>query len=126
MTITINLKQNTKTVKFGDYGTFTVRPMGAGEELELTRLQREMAEMGENLQNMDEYKEAEKNGDKEKVAEGMAKLREMTAKAQEAKAKQIEIFKACVTAKDQASVDRLFNENSLEDLAKAIRGALDA
>lgn len=125
MTITVNLKPNTKTVKFGEYGTFTVRPLGAGEELALAQVTREANEANDELDHLDEYVEAEKKGDKEKAKEGMKKVRTIREKIEKLHLSQIEILRGTVSSKIPGAVDKLFNENSLADLSRAIREALN-
>lgn len=116
----INLQPNTTKVSIGDYGEFTIRKFGAGEELELSRIAREITELGEEMNDMDEYKEAEKNGDKEKTAEGMKKLQEAMDKIHKLQNEQFELLKGVVSAKDENQVKRLFNENSTVELFNTI------
>lgn len=69
---------------------------------------------------MDEYKEAEKNGDKEKTAEGMKKLQEAMDKIHKLQNEQFELLRGVVSAKDEKQVKRLFNENSTVELFNTI------
>lgn len=124
MTVSINLKPSTKTIKIEGYGEFTVRPMGASEELDLARMSREIQEMTKNIENMDEYIKAEEEGDTEKVEEGKEKLREANVKIQEFRAAQIELLKARVSCKKPELKELLFTEIPFKELNEAIAKAL--
>lgn len=124
MTISINLKPSIKTINIEGYGEFKVRPLGASEELELARLARESKEISEQLDNMDEYVEAEKAGDTKKYEEGMAKIAEVNLKIQEFKATQISSLRSRVSSKDPKAVDKLFAEIPFKELNEAIVKAL--
>lgn len=116
----IDIKPTTTKVTIGDYGEFTIRKFGAGEELELARIAREISEMSDGVKELDEYKDIEATKDKEKIAEAQKKISESMAKIQDLQNRQYALLRAVVNAEDEKTIDRLFNENTLLTLFTAI------
>ena len=115
----IDLKPQTTTVKLGDYGEFTIRKFGAGEELELQRIAREITEMSDSMKALGSVKEIEESGDEKKIAETRGIIAENMQKIHELQARQLKLLQAVVSGEPEA-VERLFNENGVVELFSAI------
>lgn len=117
MTIKLNLSAKTYKADFGkEFGIFTIRPMGAGEELELSQMASEMEAMSKELAKIDTTKAPEDYTDEERKV-----IDDTITAVQAKKIRTIEILKGVFSSDTEGKVDDLFNKL---DVA-TIRGAYD-
>lgn len=106
---TITFQPRISQVDSGTYGILRVRPLGAGEGLELARIHRQR---GELFAEADELKKEEnleiKNDRLQKILGDIQKLSEA----------ELALYKNCVQGDDKTKVKRFFEENNLADIVK--------
>ena len=123
MTIKYTPRNNKKTIEVEGYGKFTVRPYGAGEELQIQANMRELNEIQVEAQNiLERYKNADRNAplnpdDKKTLAELQSKVDELTVETHE-------ILKSTITSETEGAVDRLFKELDRTEIRRIIDAAL--
>ena len=120
MTLTTPIKPAYVTIEDETYGTLTIRPFGATEELRLDELFNEASEAIEKANKI----ESEAKEHPEKVNEDviMKELKAMRKKSVAQKREAIEIFRRVISGD---KVDQLFNELPVVTIRKFINEALE-
>lgn len=115
MTVKLNLSAKTYKADFGErYGVFAIRPMGAGEELELSQMADEMNNSAKALAEIDESKKPE-----EYTAEDRATIDGAVATVQKSKVRTIEILMGLFESETEGAVDKLFKELDVATIRSA-------
>lgn len=124
MTITIDIAPKTTQVEVKGYGKFAVRPLGAGEELEINRIHRELIAFNAEIDTLRPLVDAEKEGtaSKEEIEEGLGKVAKISEKIQELSDQHLAIIRRTFSGK-ASEIDKLFNELSGAQLMDIYRRA---
>lgn len=125
--ISLNNIRNVKTVFIEGIGSFTVRKLGAGEELDLSDRIRRLGEILDELQKIDfsKYDTSTEEGMKEleKVSKRASKLSEEVNEIQRF---ELETYKRCFEDdNDGKNVDSLLDSLSAEDRANLFKTIFD-
>lgn len=112
----LDLSEKTYKADFGEkFGVFTIRALGAGEELELNMMARELEKKAEELEALGDKK------DEDFTDEDKKKMSEASDLALKNRTRTIEILKGVFTSETEGAVDKLFNTLDIV----TIRGAYD-
>lgn len=123
MTITYVPKNNKKTIEVEGYGIFTVRPYGAGEELQVRANMRELNGITAEAQELLERQKSRAKG--EKTPEDDQKvLTRLQNRTDELVAETHEILKGTITSETEGAVDKLFKELDRKEIRAIIDTAL--
>lgn len=123
MTITYVPKNNKKAIEVEGYGKFTVRPYGAGEELQVRANMRELnAIQAEAQELLEKYRGKDKadkisNTDQKALARLQNRTEELTVETHE-------ILKGTITSEVEGAVDKLFKELDRTEIRNIIDAAL--
>lgn len=123
MTITYVPKNNKKTIEVEGYGKFTVRPYGAGEELQVRANMRELNEIqAESQALLEKHKDKDRNA---QLPEADQKhLNKLIARTDELIVETHELLKGTISSETEGAVDRLFKELDRTEIRKIIDAAL--
>jgi hypothetical protein len=123
MTITYVPKNNKKTIEVEGYGKFTVRPYGAGEELQVRANMRELNEVQAEAEALlEKHKGKAKNA---KIPEADQKtLAKLLARTDELIVETHELLKGTISSETEGAVDRLFKELDRTEIRRIIDAAL--
>ncbi len=123
MTITYIPKNNKKTIEVEGYGKFTVRPYGAGEELQVRANMRELNEITAEAQELLEKAKSRSKDEKtpEEEQKALARLQNRT---DDLVAETHEILKGTITSEAEGAVDKLFRELDRKEIRAIIDTAL--
>lgn len=115
MTIKINLQPKNIKAELGDYGVFTLRPMGVNEDLLLSQYAREIQEA---LTELDEVKKKLDANDATEQEQGeiTKQLNEISQRISRDKERVVEVFKRLIFCEDEERHEKLFNEIPLNVL----------
>ena len=117
MTIKINLQPKNIKAELGDYGIFTLRPMGINEDLLLSQYARELQE---SMAELDEIKtKAQGNISDEDQVKITKRLQEISEKMTKRKEDVSGIFKRLFICDDEKQHEKLFNEVPMDAIRKA-------
>lgn len=120
MTIDFTLKDNKKPITVKGYGTFYIRPYGAGEELQIRANLRRLDEIGDAINLMTKSHNAD-----DKVSEEDAKqLKKFENEIFELSEENQKIVKGTISCDDKKAIERLFNERSNSEIREIISTAL--
>lgn len=124
MTITYVPKNNKKTIEVEGYGKFTVRPYGAGEELQVRANMRELNEIQMAAQGLlEKYKDSKSKDDRISEADQKT-LKELQERTEELTVETHEILKGTITSETEGAVDKLFRELDRTEIRHIIDAAL--
>ena len=115
MTVKITLTPNTKEVEVKGYGTFTVRPLGAGESLQFRSYDREAGELLKKTNDLVPTEDITE----EELGKRMVEIQEVQKQVDELGAKMVELVRSCFTAttkENEEGLERLFAERSLFEI----------
>lgn len=123
MTITYVPKNNKKTIEVEGYGKFTVRPYGAGEELQVRANMRELNEVQAEAEALlEKHKDKDRNA---KIPEADQKhLNKLIARTDELVVETHELLKGTIASETEGAVDKLFRELDRTEIRKIIDAAL--
>lgn len=123
MAITYVPKNNKKKITVEGYGEFTVRPYGAGEELQVRANMRELNETQAEAQALLE-KQRGKDKDAKISEEDQKTLTRLMVRTDELVIETHELSKSTITSETEGAVDRLFQELDRTEIRKIIDTAL--
>lgn len=110
----LNLSGKTYKADFGEkFGVFTIRELGAGEELEISMMARELEKMAEKMKPLEDKKDADFTDEDKKL---MAEASDLALKN---RMRTIEIYKGIFSSEKEGAVDALFNQLSIEEIRNA-------
>lgn len=127
ISISLNNIRNTKTLFIEGIGGFTVRKLGAGEELDLSDKMRRLGQVYGELQKIDFSKYDTTNKEDLKEIEKIGKrAEELSDEINEIQRFELETYKRCFTAdKDPKDVDTLIDQLSVEDRTNLFKRLFD-
>ena len=123
MTITYVPKNNKKTIEVEGYGKFTVRPYGAGEELQVRANMRELNAIQAEAQELLEKYRGKDKADKISNTDQKA-LTRLQNRTEELTVETHEILKGTITSETEGAVDKLFKELDRTEIRNIIDAAL--
>lgn len=117
ISISLNNIRNTRTLFVEGIGGFTVRKLGAGEELDLSDKLRRLGVILNELQAIDFSKfDQTKQEDVKKLQKIQKRAEVLSDEINEIQRFQLETYKRCFTADEEPKkVDELINQLSIED-----------
>lgn len=113
---TITFQPRIVKVDTGEYGVLRIRPLGAGEGLELARIHRERGDL---------FAKADGLKTEENLEIKNAKLQKILADVQKLSENELNLYRNCVNGEDKAKTKRFFEENNLADIVKFLEQALN-
>jgi hypothetical protein len=127
VTISLNNIRNVKTLYIEGIGGFTVRKLGAGEELDLSDKMRRLGAILTELQVIDFTKyDVTKKDDLKALEDIRKRAEELTLEVNQIQRFELETYKRCFTAdKDPKDVDTLIDQLSVEDRSHLFKTLFD-
>lgn len=128
ISISLNNIRNTKSLYIEDLGVaFTVRKLGAGEELDLSDKMRRLSEIAKELQGVDFMKyDLTKEEDRKDIEKLEKRVSKLSDEIGEIKRFELSTYKRCFT--DDANgenVEKLLNSLSDEDRGQLFKSIFD-
>lgn len=125
MTFKLELKQTSYKVDTGEpFGIFSVRPLGAGEQLEMSRIQRNIYNINERIQKLSELT-TKTEATKEEIDEAQKEIESLSEEIYEDSRTLSEILKSQITSAKRGMVDKLFNTVEIAEIRRLIDGTLE-
>lgn len=127
ISISLNNIRNTRTLYVDGIGGFTVRKLGAGEELDLSDRMRRLGIILKELQSIDFTKfDQTKTEDLKELEKIRKRAEKLSDEVNEIQRFELETYKRCFTAdKDPKKVDVLINQLSIEDRSNLFKQMFD-
>lgn len=121
--ISLNNIRNVKKVYIDGVGGFTVRKLGAGEELDLSDKMRRLGEILKELQAIDFNKfDVTKEEDRQELEEVSKRADTLTQEVSAIQRFELETYKQCFEDDNEGKdVERLLNSLSAEDRANLFK-----
>lgn len=124
MTFKLTLNEAKYKVEVDGFGVFTVRPLGAGEELEMARLQREISKNASRAQHIKD--EIVKDGiTKEEVDALVSETNELSQKIFENQVQLSNLFKSQISSEKNGAVEKLFKTVQASEIVKLINKTIE-
>lgn len=124
MTFKLTLNEAKYKVEVDGFGVFTVRPLGAGEELEMARLQREISKNASRAQYIKD--EIVKEGlTKEEVDALVSEADELSQKIFENQVQLSNLFKSQISSEKMGAVEKLFKTVQASEIVKLINKTIE-
>lgn len=124
MTFKLTLNEAKYKVEVDGFGVFTVRPLGAGEELEMARLQREISKNASRAQHIKD--EIVKEGlTKEEVDALVSEADELSQKIFENQVQLSNLFKSQISSEKKGTVEKLFKTVQASEIVKLINKTIE-
>lgn len=117
MAIDIKLENKNVDINLEGYGKFTLRRLGALEELEYQKANLQFADLQRKLQTAaKEASEGKKNADE---------IDALSQEVSQVSEKTIKLMQNVFTSEDPKQIKKLFKEQSLDTIAKIIKQAFN-
>lgn len=124
MTFKLTLNEAKYKVEVDGFGVFTVRPLGAGEELEMARLQREISKNASRAQHIKD--EIVKEGlTKEEVDALVSEADELSQKIFDNQVHLSNLFRSQISSEKKGAVEKLFKTVQASEIVKLINKTIE-